>query len=195
MKIHISVLVLIITLFSSCKPIMQIGGFYKKPRFEDKVSLVKVFKDGKSGNLFIPKSLESFQILNDSMDNSLPKLYIFNKDGNEIYSDVSCTWSKISILDSVYVMKEENDSTLKVYELLSFFKQINTETENSDVNQKYDYYIIYAWAKYVPRLSKMMRKDVAKMKEKYKKKNIFFASINYDLQKDWKSRLNSSKQP
>ena len=195
MKFQIIKLLLICLIFSSCKPIMQIAGFYKKPRYEDKASLDKFFKDRKSGNLFIAKNLQSFLILNDSMDNSLPKLYIFNKEGNEIYSEMSCSWSKISILDSVYVKKEDSDSSLKMNNLLSYFKQINTENENVDVNKKYDYYIIYAWAKYVPRLSKMMRKDVEKIKEKYKGKDIYFASINYDLQKEWESKIISSKNP
>lgn len=170
----------------SCKPILHIAGQYKKPKFEDEISLRNFCGNENVGNLFVIKDLESFAKVYDSISNDLPSLYVFNRDRNQIYYDVSCSWAKISNLDSIYTNQNINDITLNVDKVLSFFKQVNTDVKNSDVNQEYDYYIIYSWAKYVPKLSKIMMKDVAKIKEMYKDKNIYFASINYDLQKAFK---------
>ncbi len=170
----------------SCKHLLHITGQYNKPKFEDKISLIKFQGKDKSSNLFVPKDYESFFKVYDSLSADVPNLYIFNKARNQIYSDVNCSWAKLSKLDSIYTLGNVNDSTLNVDKVLYFFKQIDKDVEYADVGENYDYYIIYSWAKYLPGLSKKMIKDVAKIKDMHKGKKIYFASINYDLQKVFK---------
>lgn len=176
------------SLFVSCSFLAKVSGDYKEPKKEDLKSISSFSKQIDHHRIFYAKNAVSWKSFFDSINNVITYVYLFNSQGKQIFADSSCPWKSLTEIESIVAKNTSNLNTGKTLEnFLQYFDEfeIANNTKFSFFEQKYDYYILYTWAKYVPKLSRQMIDDVNRIAQNSNKK-IFVGSLNLDMQKIWK---------
>jgi hypothetical protein len=168
----------------SCKAYLKATGNYKEPEYESREavkSYVHNYGTGYDG-LFVCKSKEKMKFVIDSVNNSIPFIMVFDKDFRYLHTDQKCPWKNAGELDSL----QNNKIWVPTDEIN--FARLNESIEcinGKTVGAGYRFYIFYFWAKYIPKLSQDMIKQVQGFSQA-KKEGIYIGAINMDLQEGWK---------
>ena len=195
----LAILAIMIIVLASCKMAASALGYYKKPRYETKTSIIAYAQkhNAKYDLLYITKSIYSFNTIGQKYG-GIPATLIFDKRGRllSVNQGSDCPWKTLdaikSLVDSnnnahIIVQKQTLDSVLT-------YTQLIAGNENT-LPSNYDYTIVYIWAKYSPKLTRQLFSSINQITTNTKR-NIRLLSIDNDLQASWgnEGKVSSSFQ-
>ena len=162
----------------SCKLVFKAAGVYKDPQPET-VQSVKLYmgEDGKYDGLYRATSDSSLKYFIDSIGHSIPFVYVFNSQMQNIYKSKTCAWNNVAQLDSLQLVGNWQVNQTINY---SHFTKYLTLVDGKQSAAGYDYVIFFAWAKFVPKLSKEMLMQMRKQFETSNGK-IYIGCVNLDF--------------
>lgn len=175
----------ILLIFCSCKLIFRATGDIKNPKPETESSIVETVKSITlhTDGIYVCEDFKNLKYFTDSIRGSVPFVYIFDTTLRYVYKSQNCPWQNASALDSSLISGAwKTDTTISLSKIIKTLKLIDGSKLNLD--NKYDHIIFYVWAKYVPKLSKSMIKEMGDYNKSLHER-IYIGSINLDLQKSW----------
>ena len=186
-----AILMLIVLLQISCKPLLKTylktTGNLKKAKKETPASVIAYLKKQNAtyDGAFVCQDKKGFRYFQDSVSNAIPSVLIFDKNFTNFVLDEKCPWSILPGLDSLNnstYWKKNND--LSFQKMTAQLKTIDGAFINYPETGTYDVYVFYVWAKYAPKLSQAIIKEI---KEYFNNphNNIYVGSVNRDLQEGW----------
>lgn len=186
---YFAVLAIVIITLGSCKMAANILGYYKKPKYETKTSIVAYAQkhNAKYDLLYITNSISAFNTIGQKYG-GIPATLIFDKQGRllSVNQGSDCPWKTLdaikSLVDSnnnahIVVQKQTLDSVLN-------YTQLIAGNDNILSQNNYDYTIAYIWAKYSPKLTRQLFNSIDQITTNTKR-SIKLISIDNDLQASW----------
>lgn len=172
-------LIMLLFLNSGCKMFLGATGNYKKPRVES-VESIKLYLGPEKNydGLYIVQTDSLLKFFFDSVGSSIPNVYIFNKERQNIYQSKSCAWANINQLDSLQSV--EGWTVNPTFQISDIEKAV-TLVDGKKPQPKHDYLVYFVWAKFIPKLSDKMIADMRK-DFKEKRQNVYIGNINVDMQ-------------
>ena len=170
----------------SCKLILRISGYYKPPHEETRESIIDYSKKhgGRYDALYCLRSEKSFNELL-KVTRNVPAVRIYDNHNRLNYSvsGKNCPWATVAAIDSAgskYIPGEDT-SFAKMMDCLQPADGDKELVKRRD----YDYVLVYVWAKFSPKLSKEMLKNIGQLSTNKSGKRIKVVSVNIDLLKDY----------
>lgn len=178
---------LLVLILPSCnlisRSIAKCTGDFQDPQKETPESIIAYCTENKLNynQLYIVKSEESFTSFFSAF-RSIPGIFVFDKNRNLITTAVKtkCPWTMVNFVYDTSIQHKQIADTSAFHELLSNFKLINDLPQQNSP----DYYILCAWAKFTPKLTKSLFETINKQKQE-NKLNVCHILLNVDLQQSW----------
>jgi predicted small secreted protein len=165
---------------------LKTTGNLKESKNETPVSVLAYLKkqDARYDGSYIFNDKYSFKYFLDSINENITAIIVFDKGFKNYFRDYICFQAKPTGLDSILNTmsweKNSNQIHQKLMDRLTIIDGISSIN-----NKKYDLYVFYVWAKYLPKKSNQMIRQINDLYRNFHDR-IYFASINVDAQESWK---------
>jgi len=172
------------------KLILRITGHYETPQYETRSSVLSVVihKNLYYDRFYRLKNYTAFSDFQRRKMIQIPFVQIYNREKNmlSLASGSECKWALMDFFN-------QRDSSKLIADDTTMYENVMKQLEPIEIKSNLDtfeYYIIAGWAKYAPRLSDSLFIETNKIKKSLNDK-ICISYINFDIQKDWESEMDS----
>jgi hypothetical protein len=186
----VSFLLMIFLLLASCKPIiktyLKATGNLKKAKSETPASVSAYLKnqDAKYDGSYIFNNKNNFKYFIDSINENITAIIVFDKGFENYFRDYICFSAKPTGLDSLlHTLSWKKNSNQINRKMMDRLTSIDSSASINDKN--YDLYVFYVWAKYLPKKSNEMIRQINDLYRNFHDR-IYFGSVNVDMQETWK---------